>query len=705
MSQQEKKDLSEILKFFFNEFALEPYLRQSIDLYFVFSKSRIIFFTDQDIQQDNYIEDQMHRRSLSSEHPFINKVLPHYQELVQDTPSHLQLDQLFSSRFQTINKHSFSLSLLDRDHFMQLGLMPSLFDTVNTGFILRLSHYTPLSFLDSDHQKLIQRIESEDDLLILVEQKADLMSLASWLTQYTKSIEYPLSGSQQALPYSWHWLFLNQLPNMQRYGHWQVPNLYLYQCANSATFLHYCQTALPQVQKILSLSTSGELSAQTLSTAGWESESLFSKIPNIQPADQHHSQDDEQAFVIDYEEVMSGLGSEASTLQVSMDQVIPKEENISIEPIAPVIPKEENKAKQDLLTQDQFDDFDQSEVIEISLSELPLPEDEAKKESAHTNEFEDPSFEEVKSALQSKKSLVINRSITPPQHNKSSMVTIGGGPRPAPADVILSDQTIPHKIPSFDDLHALGQQEEEFDYQTINQVKTNQTGAQSPYTIEKNDYVSTADFDSIQEHQLNELSSDLDLALAQHENDHFDFNDESVPTRVDIDTAQVLQALETERQDAVTRVATKEDKTFSKPADPLSMDEHKTEVAPINTEAPNPSQMDREALSREDTAKLNVRDFEMLTDIKDRPQSTPPPPPRTGQVSAPPLPQSPPVSYTVPFHSSVQPQSRAGSPQINNAKLNQPPPPFAESRQPNRNHKDRRSFSDVIRSLTSKNKP
>ena len=85
------------------------------------------------------------------------------------------------------------------------------------------------------------------------------------------------------------------------------------------------------------------------------------------------------------------------------------------------------------------------------------------------------------------------------------------------------------------------------------------------------------------------------------------------------------------------------------------------------------------------------------------PRPAPPPPQSLSPRPAPPPPQSlsprpapPPIAKTAPIYSQTSPLS---SPQVQSAR-------HAASQQANqgKTHSDRRSFSDVIRSLTAKNK-
>ena len=774
MIGQEHYNIRAILKFFFSEYPMETHLKYDEDLYFVFSETSVHYFTDQDMVHDAYSKDLLNKRSLSTNHPLFNEEVPNYRKLIQQDYDHKSFTQIVQSRFQTFNDHHFNLSLIDHKSFLSLERMPSLAKLLGAGFILRLSPFNPLLLLESDHQRLIQIIESSHDLLILVENQSDLMSLASWVSQYTQTLEYPLHGKQQSLPRAWHWLFLNQPLSTTRLGHWQVPNIYVQQCSNLKVFLHYHQTTAPQLQTILSLSATGRIQLNTLTTSGWETEFLFNKIQKapvehkeIQKEQQDHSQDplqledEQQAYVLNYEEVMSGLGSETSTLQVSMGHMANISNLITAsvsktpflqDPPAPIITEaqhiqplpeeviesgslkvqssETNSAQsgadlsasnpndqvlsqsqkvqdnvQHLTIQDHFDEIDQSEVVEISLSELPISPSEIQDELNTSNHFEDSSFEEVQSVLNQAQSLAINRSIAPPKSKPSSMVTMGSL-YSSQEEQITTNQSITYELPQIDDFpsHLGSSNDGDFDYQTLNQVQLKSHSTHKPLVEDK--YLKTGDFEL-----ANEQKSDMHGSVTDRlDQPSFDFDDDdSLPTRVDIDSSQVIKALEDERKDAVTRIAEQKDQTMTQPhhtVDPINNDENNTEVAPIQNQQFDSHVIDREALSRENTAKLKVRDFDMLTDIKERAQPSTQSSPQSGQMSAPPPPQSPPLSHPLPFNSnSLNQQQARNNPQISNARLHEKASSTAHQRVTNRSHKDRRSFSDVIRSLTSKHKP
>ena len=774
MVEHEHYNIRAIIKFFFSEDSIETHLKYDEDLYFVFSETSVHYFTDQDMVHHSYSKDLLNKRSLSTNHPLFNEEIPNYRKLIQQGYDHLRFTQIIQSKFQIFNDHHFNLSIIDHRSFLSLERMPSLAELLGTGFIMRLSPFNPLLLLESDHQRLIQIVESSHDLLILVENQSDLISLASWVSQYTRTLEYPLYAKQQSLPRSWHWLFLNQPLSSARLGHWQVPNIYIQHCSNLDVFLHYHQTTAPQLQTILSLSATGRIQLNTLTTRGWETEFLFNKIQKApvehkenQKERQDHSQDpshpenEQQAYVLNYEEVMSGLGSETSTLQVSMDHMAnisnPITASISKSPFfqdppAPIIaeakhiqslpteaiesdtPKgqsseinsvqsganlsESNPNDQGLsqsqkvqpsvhhlAIQDHFDEIDQSEVVEISLSELPISPSEIQDELNTSNHFEYSSFEEVQSVLNQAQSLAINRSIAPPKNKPSSMVTMGNL-YSSQEEQITTNQSITYELPQIDDFpsHLGSSNDGDFDYQTLNQVHLKSHSTLKPLVEDK--YLETADFELVDQHKSDVHSSITDRL----DQSSFDFDDvDSLPTRVDIDSSQVIKALEDERKDAVTRIAEQEDQTMTQShntVDPINNDQNKTEVAPIQNQPSGSSTIDREALSRENTAKLKIRDFDMLTDIKERPQPSPQPPPQSGQMSAPPLSQSPPVAHTLPFASNpINQQEARNTPQISNARLNEKASSTANQKATNRSHKDRRSFSDVIRSLTNKHKP
>ena len=766
MIEHEYFNVKAILKFFFSQHSSLSNNKNGGDIYFVFSQHAVHYFTDQDLVSNTYNEDLVNERSLSTKNYLFSEAVPNYDNLLQQAQGSFQLTQLFKSRFQKFEDHSFNVSLVDVESFLNCGSnFPKL---SGNSLILRLSPFDPLCFQEGDQQRLIQTIESAHDLLILVEKTSDLMSMASWIIQHTRTVESPLSTQRtHTLPRSWHWLFLNQGPNTPRLGHWQVPNIYIQQCLNLEVFLKYHLSTVPLLQTILSLSSLGELKLNTLTLSGWKSDKLFSRIhqPLMEQKPSPHKEQkpiltegtEEEGYILDYEEVLSGLGSESSTLQVPMNEIIPdklehksheavKKTNLaeskplsSISSEFPENQANDNKANaldlnsiQSLLsqaqsslslhfqddhtqepvqeandydkqfhTQDDFDDLDRSEVLDISLSELPISKNESDGKPTESDSFEDSSFEEVQSILKANQSLAINRAISPPETKPRSMVTLGG----SNLDEAATEQTVPYEMPKIENFYSDDVSPElDFDYQTLNQVKPDTINTSAPPSPITNHYSDLSEIDSVQEPSLRMLQSN-----GEHQRlPDLDFDDaDSLPTRVDIDTAQVLQALEDERQDTVTRVADQKEQSTTRvreKSDPISND-NETEVAPISSQTSGSSVIDREALSRENTAKLKVRDFDMLTDIKERPQSVPPPPPRAVPVSAPPLPSPPSFQQNAPFNSPVPPQQAPSSPPVSNARLSNPSSPQSNPRTPNRSHKDRRSFSDVIRSLTNKHKP
>ena len=155
MIGKEYYNIGTILKFFFSEYPIEPHLKHDEDLYFVFSETSVHYFTDRDMLHDAYSKDLVSKRSLSTNHSLFHEEVPNYHKLMQQGQQgydFLHVTQIVQSRFQKFNGYYFNLSLIDHKSFLSLELMPSLAESLGHGFILRLSPFKPLLFLESDHQ-------------------------------------------------------------------------------------------------------------------------------------------------------------------------------------------------------------------------------------------------------------------------------------------------------------------------------------------------------------------------------------------------------------------------------------------------------------------------------------------------------------------------------------------------------------------------
>ena len=433
-------------------------------------------------------------------------------------------------------------------------------------------------------------------------------------------------------------------------------------------------------------------------------------------------------FVVDYSAVLSGLDSESSTIKASYDDSvindIRSQGMIAIKD-REIDPLDEHRSitlsssgsesdadfngldDQDTLHARNAEDLDQSEVIDISLSELPVAQPSTQAE-LDTHRGADL-FEEINPIIAAN-TLSVDRRISSPQPIiMTSLVTSASTTKmkrmsypqqehdQPQGDALRSYTSRPAPTPASPDTST-----SKSHLQDSNQVEVHRAALPQSYKV-----------------------------LSLPDDDEFD----DVPTRVDLDVDEVQEALEKEL-----------DATRVKPADPhLFAENDQTEAVKLKPEesVSKRSLREREVLSREETTKLKVRDFDMLTDVRDLPSQPPRPmmPPsyprpklahhpkhlddfndpksapsrphsglsRSAQakrvpLSAPPREAPPPhsVSQKVPHSSSMTHTI--------------PPPPMQSSTQDTRiakevteienkkHHAKRRSFSDVIRSLTAKNK-
>jgi hypothetical protein len=578
-----------------------------------------------------------------------------------------------------------------------------------SSLIIRLTRLQSFGLSESFENRFKSLLTSPYDIMLLVETQADILNLTQWLTHSSNTLEYPMSGTSNVLPSGWRWLHINGSIT-HRINHWLTANAHLIFVPNIQQYLDASPIISPQIQWLVTLSKNGTRHHAMKSTTGWlyldelsdknwmdkthlkltpiqkqetdlniaikatpkEEPSIAPPNPSplLNPAPVNHlfvqqklgfnppiteqaeqAKDESSPFIVDYEEILSGISSEASTLQVSMDHV---ENDFTINEKAQ--PKTSNTTINEF-----FDDadMDHSEVLDISLSELPIQKTEPPIVE-QGNEFEDPSFNQVKSALKRRPSIVINRAISTPKASTPSLVT--------------SSNHIDEAKDVDDD---------SFVYNTINQPYGNQDVQDLPTFNEQPNFRQPRPFQNTSEQYFDDFN-DLD-----------DLDD--LPTRVDLETSQVLNALDQERQGEVTRIVSSDDNVNNQLHDEEIVDDEFTQVESHPSESLTPLTTSRaEALSRENTAKLKVRDFDMLTDIKDRSAIPPPPPP-----SSPSLPSRP-SHAPQPIHtSSIPAPPILPSNSVTNAKFSDRDTKDSTQKA----HKDRRSFSDVIRSLTSKNKP
>jgi hypothetical protein len=611
-------------------------------------------------------------------------------------------------------------------------------------FIIRLTRLQSFGLSESFENRFKSLLKSPYDIMLLVETQAHILNLTQWLTHSSNTLEYPMSGTSNVLPSGWRWLHINgSITNP--INHWLTANTHLIFVPNIQEYLDASPIVSPQMQWLVTLSKNGSCHHAMKSKIGWlylddlsdkawmdkthlkltpiqkqetnlniarqatpkEEPSIAPALPNpllnppppnpllnppppnpllnppppnpllnppppnplLNPAPINHLfvqqklgfdppikeqgeqveqvgqvNDESSPFIVNYEEILSGISSEASTLQVSMDHV---ENDLTI--------NQKTQPKTSTTTvNDFFDeaDIDHSEVLDISLSELPIQmTDHQIVEQG--NEFEDPSFNQVKSALKRRPSIVINRAISTPKASTPSLVTSS------------------NHIDKADDVD-----DDSFVYNTINQPYGNPEVQDLPTFNEQPNFRQPRPFQNTSE---------------QYFDDFDDFNDlddlDDLPTRVDLETSQVLNALHQERQGEVTCIVDSDDNANNQLHDEEIVDDEFTQIESHPSESSTPLSTSRaEALSRENTAKLKVRDFDMLTDVKDR--SAIPSPPRPSHAPQPikttPIPPPPILPNNSVINAKFSDRDTKNSAQ--------------------KVHKDRRSFADVIRSLTTKNK-
>ena len=629
--------------------------------------------------------------------------------------------------------------------------------------IVRLVKFQALAFEEGVELRLKSILRSESDLLVLVEERDDLLALSEWLLQ-EDSLEFRGDLKDTVLPKTWRWLCTGTWAQDMN-PHWANPRSCLRLIPNIDTYLAHRDSHLHPsgaFEWLITLSQNGELRHAIRSKERWSYLDKLSldewremtqlSLPvrsEVQPPsqtilrrNQEQTQDDSSsratpAYVVDYDEVLSGLGSESSTvhqvpgnelasssfIDSPQDQQSRSHLHLSDQPSGAEIQKghseslkptynvEKNSDISHFSDEFGFDDADQSAVLDISLSELPIQfsatGDESHKEGRDESE-EARALQEVKEILSSGSSLSINRSVvTSSKKNTGSFVT-----------------TQRDEESEFE--------EGDFVYQTLNQRALSDEQDQALPTFNERSPSSVARDHFTQEETTAEITTEFAVAL------------EMLPTRIDLSTEEVIIALDKERQFEVTRVVNDDDPyspskmniLADEDAEPTKIQDHMPRQEGPSSPAIETTRSD--SFNREETAKLRVRDFDMLTDIKELPPasirlstqikeslettatmsspsgtplpsqpppspSQPPPspsqpPPSPSRVKSVPPPTSP--THTLPIFSQYSPPPSPPSPQIQSAKLSS-----QESAESSRVHRDRRSFSDVIRSLTVKNKP
>lgn len=682
------------------------YSDEAAELYLIFTSDGLLLSEDLDKPQNaKKITNNTHQtgRSLSGADHDLDFYLQQLRDHAEKT---YQLELPLSQSLFRFKRASWRGLIIDEEVISHLSQSSSL---GNIYCVIRLIRVNTIALDQETEQRIQSILSTDDDILVWVEDHIGLVTVTDWLRQSPRLVDYKLSRPHRSLPSGWRWLCVESLESNKSRAHWSNSNILVKRVFNIEERLSHensWRETEDRFKWLLTFNKRGVIGysmqgrckwhrLDLLSTTEWMERTHLSSINTVQstnePVDspqlrhvtnetpslikQAESPQSDIALIIDYEEVLSGLGSESSTIQVPTQLY----SESSTEEIESNRKFEENQVEAEshidlnTITDSLLDDGDLSAVLDISLSELPIQMTEGDHHEK-TGEFEDPAFRIVKDILKGGNSLEVNRLITTlgPSQDSNSLVTHG-----------------------LDELDQLA--DDSFVYNTINHRKG-----------DNNEVI--ADFPTYNERlqEIEDFSVEGDL--------------ESLPTRIDLNTEQVLGALERERSSSVTRIVTEGEKPSSsentlerslRDPSPTSIENRS-----LQPQLDNDHTQDRaEALSREHTAKLRVRDFEMLTDIKDLPAVVPPSDStptinetsRTRKIEqsispsnaqAPIIPPPPPSAQTIPFHNHIPSEGPRNLGIAQSAKLSHQEPTTAKGK----NHKDRRSFSDVIRSLTTKNK-
>ena len=459
-------------------------------------------------------------------------------------------------------------------------------------------------------------------------------------------------------------------------------------------------------------------------------------------------------FVVDYADVLSGIGSEASTLYSPKDEsedshahhISDDQSNGSIEESSPETSRPDGTIEKSYSSGFSVQSIDQpNQATEHELTDQ-APDASITERLVEELQGDLEALRDLIDFSEADESGVIDYSLSdlnPVSEQQSPDLTESSFQEALVGSHYSITNSNPISVDRSFDIHSSANKHHSI---VTNSVDENHDDELGYHTVNQ----STAD----QFHSLQTLNQRSQVASSESDQSHLqgEFGDisdmDDLPTRIDIDVAQVERALEYEQGEAVTRVAQ------------LSSQDHQEEISAGNITqiealspqlkaAPVQRSAELEALSREDTTKLKVSDFEALTEIKESDQdlsSTAPmvTNPRPAHLSShartsrPPQPNqltrssgsSPHVSPTTPpqtnqnvspdqatlpaqgphLEQSVHPQQISSPPNdlSQHAPLpNSTLPPRSrpvQQENPVRTHRSRRSFSDVIRSLTSKNK-
>ena len=608
-------------------------------------------------------------------------------------------------------------------------------------YSLRLIRVTPSSMSAEQQQRLMGVLDAGHPMAIATESLQSTWAMIDWLTQNCDIMSLDkrdtLGSATSLLPLGWSWISY-QISDRCEWG-----SHHTHRVVTTLTSLSKLKISLEreppshplEVYVLVSVDRTGVIRQECLTSEGWRSlddcsrdsweQYLNHSLPELGlsapplakattpinspdqpiPADDDvlhllGSQDDRDLeevtpYVVDYADVLSGLGSESSTVftqQGEQDERLSEDELPQIaeltSPIDSVIspdeeaPEDDNNGMRaqielqvdqlqvDLLAIQElinFEEDDESGVIDYSLSDLNNEEELKLEEPREVDLREDTSLHVVKEALKKAQGLSIDRLISTGSSSSSSLVT-----------------------------HQVDEQEEaedSFIYQTINQG-----GGEGRAGEDEGD--ARARFHSSR--TLNQK-----FKLSDSPNDSLDDLDD-LPTRIDLDLSEVEQALIAEQRESITKIANASSRLEDQL---LGMGETRIESIPYMD--------DRSELSSEDTTKLKVRDFEALTEIRSEAEVAQSPRSESIRLSSSELPteKTPrPVHPSIPPRGATRPPLAPSSlpPQPMHEDYRNPPPSQSaisrsaydiqrvEEGNP-RDHKRRRSFSDVIRSLTSKN--